>query len=184
MHLSWSLYIIAKSDNSCLHNCSSICPSGWNAFDWTRLHVIYFDVSCSKQLLKLPTGFLYYLSIKEIWIILLTHWNKWMIYESLTGWNFIKCDNGIRFMNFTRIFEFHYNVTKIIVRLTLLEDFRTLTVMCRSFILQWDFFRQIQRINFMFNNFSTFVPYIREHETNCYRQTGHTCQRNTAQLFC
>jgi len=43
--------------------------------------------------------------------------------------------------------------------------------------------RQNRSTQFMFNIFSTFLLYLREFETKYCRQTGHTCQNNTAQLF-
>jgi len=112
-----------------------------------------------------------------------------MIYDRLTGWIIIKCDIGILFLSFTRILEFYYNVTKMIGRPSLHEDIRTLTVISRSFIFrmihfQTSFSDKFKAYILCSIYFSTFVPYIREFETNSYKQTGHKCQHNNAHLLC
>jgi len=59
-----------------------------------------------------------------------------MNYERLTGWFIIKCDIGILFLRLTRLFEFHYNVTKMLGRPSFHEEFRTLMVISRTIIFR------------------------------------------------
>jgi len=101
-----------------------------------------------------------------------------MNFESLTGWFIMKCDIGILLLRFTRLFDIRFKVTEMIVRPSLHEDFRTLMVISRSYIFRMRLFQtcfsdECKAYILCSIYFSTFVPHIREFETNSYRQTGH-----------